>query len=72
MQEEKGYKKLIIYKKSKELVIETYKMCGALPKQEFFTLAPQIKRAAVSILLNVVEGYNKNQEKNIVALLILA
>jgi four helix bundle protein len=63
MQEERGYKKLIIYKKSKELVMETYKMCDALPKQEFFTLAPQIKRAAVSILLNIVEGYNKKSRK---------
>ncbi|BCX14443.1 MAG: hypothetical protein KatS3mg088_126 [Patescibacteria group bacterium] len=61
--EEKGYKKLVVYQKAKELVLLTYQVCQSLPKDESFTLIPQIERAAVSILLNIVEGYSKSYRK---------
>jgi four helix bundle protein len=55
----KGYKKLIVYQKSKELVLTVYKITTNYPKTETYTLVPQMRRAAISVLANVVEGYSK-------------
>jgi len=55
-----SYKKLIVYQKAKLLVLAIYKLTEKLPKSEIYGLTPQIRRAAVSILANIVEGYSKD------------
>ena len=54
-----GYKKLILFQKSDELVIEIYKLTKLFPKDELFGLISQMRRAAVSIPANIVEGYSR-------------
>jgi len=54
-----GYKKLSVYQKSKELVLVIYELTGKFPKTETYTLVPQMRRAAISVVANVVEGYSK-------------
>lgn len=58
-----GYKKLVIYQKSKDLVIATYKVTANYPKSETYTLVSQMRRAALSVLANLVEGYAKDSSK---------
>ena len=54
----KSYKDLEVYQKSYELSIDLYKMTTELPGNAF-ELAKQIRRASISIPLNIAEGYGK-------------
>jgi four helix bundle protein len=54
-----GYKKLILYQKAKDLVLTIYRLTEGFPKTEIYTLVPQMRRAAISIMANIVEGYSK-------------
>lgn len=58
-----GYHKLIIYQKSLDLLLLVYKLTKNLPKEESYVLLPQIRRAAISIVANIVEGYSKSSTK---------
>lgn len=64
-----GYRKLIIYQKAFDLVLLTYKLTGRLPKTETYILLPQIRRAVISIVANIVEGYSKNSTKEFIRFL---
>jgi len=54
-----NHKKLAVYHSSSELVIYCYKIAGTLPPEERFGLISQIKRAAVSVVLNLAEGASR-------------
>jgi len=58
----KGYKKLEVWKKAHELVLLTYKHTKDFPKHELFGLVSQVRRAAVSISANIVEGQASNSK----------
>ena len=59
-----GYKNLNTYKKADELVILIYKVTKNFPKEELFGLVSQIRRCAVSIVANIVEGYGRRTNKD--------
>lgn len=50
------HKSLDIYKVIRELVKETYKVSLKLPPDERFNMVQQIRRAALSVKLNMAEG----------------
>ena len=54
-----SYRDLIVWRKSKELAKHIYRSTESMPKSELFGLASQMRRAAVSIPSNIVEGYNR-------------
>lgn len=54
-----GYKKLVVYQKSKELVLSIYKLTAKYPKSETYSLVDQMRRSAVSVPANLIEGYSK-------------
>ena len=58
----KEYKKLIVWQKSIELVKLVYEISKDLPKNEEYGLSSQIKRAAVSIPVNIAEANGRNTE----------
>lgn len=60
---QKGYHKLIIWQKFKELLLLTYKLTNNLPKSEQFGVQSQMRRAMVSVISNFVEGYLKRSAK---------
>lgn len=57
------HKNLVVYKKSIELVSETYLLTEALPADERFGLISQIRRSAVSIPSNIAEGASRKSTK---------
>ena len=59
----KGYKKLQIYQKSKQLVVQVYEITSNFPKSEIYIMIPQMKRSAISVVANIVEGYSKESTK---------
>lgn len=52
-----GYRQLIVWKKSMELVQLIYQLAAQLPDSERFGLTSQSQRASVSIPANIAEGY---------------
>lgn len=54
-----GYKKLVVYQKSKELVLLIYKITSNYPKTETYSLVDQMRRCGVSVPANLIEGYSK-------------
>ena len=54
-----GYKKLVVYQKSKELVLSIYKLTAKYPKSETYSLVDQMRRSVVSVPANLIEGYSK-------------
>jgi four helix bundle protein len=54
---EKGFRKLLVWQRSHQLVLFIYKMTATYPKAELFGLTSQIRRASVSVPANIAEGY---------------
>src|SRR3989344_957151 len=59
-----SYRKLTVYQKAKKLVLGVYSVTNGFPPEEKYSLVPQIRRAAISIVANLVEGYSKNSRKD--------
>ena len=57
----KNYRNLIVWQKSKILVLRIYHILKGFPKEEIYGLAAQMKRAAISCASNIAEG---NQRKS--------
>lgn len=63
MKIEKGYHKLLVWQKMRELLLLTYQLTTKLPKTEDFGLISQMRRAIVSVISTFVEGYLKSSRK---------
>ena len=57
-----GVKGLAVYQKAYECVLYVYKETEKLPKSEIYGLSSQIRRAAVSVVANMSEGYAKREQ----------
>lgn len=57
-----SHKKLDVWKKSLELVSNIYKLTNSFPREEQFGLTSQIRRASVSIISNIAEGFARSSE----------
>jgi len=64
--EEKGFRNLRIWQKSKELAVEIYKITSCGRFQKDFGLRDQIRRSAVSIASNIAEGDERDTNKEAV------
>ncbi len=64
--------KLIVWQKSHELVLKIYEITKDFPKDEQFSLTSQIRRAAVSIPSNIVEGKARGSNKEYKRFLLMA
>ena len=56
MQQTRGYRDLVAWRKGVEMVKETYRLISRLPKAEMFELSSQMRKAAVSVPANIAEG----------------
>ncbi len=59
-----NYENLEIYKLAMEFIKEIYIITKLFTKTELYGLISQIKRAAISVALNIVEGCNRYSYKN--------
>lgn len=57
------YHDLIVWRVAHEFVLEIYRCTEKFPKQELFGLVSQLRRAAVSIPTNIVEGHGRKSIK---------
>ncbi|MCQ9204814.1 MAG: four helix bundle protein [Omnitrophica bacterium] len=60
----KDFRDLKVWNKGYELVLEIYKLTKSFPQDEKFGLTQQIRRAAVSVIANIVEGNKRRSSKD--------
>jgi len=51
-----NFRKLKVWEKSHDLVLNVYKITKDYPKTELYGLVSQMKRASISVVANIVEG----------------
>lgn len=56
------FEKLEVWKDARQFISEVYRITTGFPSNERFGLTDQIRRAAVSIALNVAEGSTKGSD----------
>lgn len=61
-----NYKELKVWQKSRLLVKDLYELSLQFPSDEKFGLTSQLRRAAVSISLNISEGTGRSSDKDFV------
>jgi len=57
-----NHQKLDLYGFSRKFVLECYKLTKQLPPDEKFGMISQIRRAALSVHLNIAEGSSRKSE----------
>lgn len=62
MTELTGYKRLIAWQIADELAWYIYGVTHKFPKHELYGITSQLRRAALSVALNIVEGYARNSK----------
>ena len=54
-----SFRDLLVWQKAHRFVLAIYEFTSRLPKQENYGLSLQMRRAAVSIPVNIAEGFRK-------------
>ena len=67
-----NFRKLDIWLKSMDLVVEIYQLTNTFPNHEKFGLSSQMNRSAVSIPSNIAEGSGRNSNNEFVHFLGIA
>lgn len=67
-----NYKDLIVFQKADELAFQIYKVTEKFPKTEMFGLTSQLRRAALSVPTNIVEGYTRRSKKELLQFINIA
>jgi len=58
-----NFEKLKVYQDAIILAIDIYKLTSKFPKEEVFGIVSQLRRAAVSISLNIAEGSGRGPKE---------
>jgi four helix bundle protein len=56
------FRKLEVWRRSHALSLECYRLTRSFPKEELFGLSSQLRRAAVSVELNLAEGSSRGSD----------
>ena len=63
------FEKLNVWTESKNFITPIYKIVEKFPLKERFVLGDQLKRASISIILNIAEGSDKKSDKDFIRFL---
>lgn len=55
----RSFRDLLVWRKAHEFVLAVYTFTAGFPRQETYSLALQMRRAAVSIPANIAEGFRR-------------
>lgn len=59
------YDNLIVFRKADELALHIYNLTEFFPKKELYGITSQLRRAALSVPTNIVEGYARKSKKEL-------
>mgnify|MGYP000054804434 CR=1 FL=1 len=65
MMQEERWQKLDVWKLADDLAYKIYKATRNFPKEEIYGITSQVRRAALSIPTNIVEGYSRKGDKEL-------
>lgn len=68
----KDFRKLKVWEKSHQLVLDIYKATSFFPKSELYGLTSQVRRSAVSIPSNIAEGSGRGSDADLRRMLQIA
>ena len=68
----RGYRELDVWRKSMDLVVESYRLTAPFPQQERYGLTAQLRRAAVSVPANIAEGHGREHLREYLQFLSIA
>ena len=66
------FRELIVWQKAMTMTVDVYKLVKCLPREETYSLADQMRRAAVSIPSNIAEGQGRVTSKEFIRFLSMA
>jgi len=66
------FRKLKVWEKAIDFTEEIYKITNSFPKEELYGLTSQIRRASISIPLNISEGSGCDSQKEFIRFLDIA
>lgn len=66
------YRKLVVWQKGMVFTKLIYRLTRLFPKEEMYGLTSQIRRAAVSVVGNIVEGRGKATDKDFLRFLYIS
>lgn len=66
------FESLNVFKEAHLLVLLIYRISNNFPKSETFGLTSQIRRAAVSVVANIIEGNARGHKKELIQFLHLS
>jgi len=64
MSQIRTFKDLIVWQKSHQLALHVYEITKGFPSEEKFGLISQMRRAVVSLVCNIVEGFRRKTVKD--------
>ncbi len=67
-----SFTKLIVWQKAFKLVLLIYKTTKEFPKEKLYGIVSQIRRVAISISLNIAEGFSRIYKKEKIQFLYLS
>jgi four helix bundle protein len=67
-----GYRRLKVWQEAHSLVLLVYKVTKQFPREELFGLTSQLRRSAVSVPANIVEGYARRSKNELKQFLVIA
>lgn len=62
---EDRWRNLEVWKRADALALELYRVSGGFPREELYGLTSQLRRAGLSIPMNIVEGYCRKGDKEL-------
>ena len=68
----KSFEELIIWQESRKFANNIYKLTKNFPQEELYSLTSQVRRAAISIMSNIAEGFDRRTTKEFTSFLIIA
>jgi len=68
----KAFEELIIWQEARKFAHDLYKLTKKYPQQELYGLTSQMRRAGVSVMSNIAEGFDRRTTKEFISFLVIA
>ena len=68
----KSFEDLTVWKDARKFTNKIYNLTNKFPKEELYGLTSQIRRATVSIMSNIAEGFDRRSDKELTNFLSIA